>query len=85
MASGNIICPLCKDTVDKLVYRFHHDSEQSIIEKIKHEFPEWTVNDGACSRCVGFFNAEIVLSIGHWHQTVYQIMMCLSLCPTGFP
>jgi serine protease AprX len=61
MASTNIICPLCNDTVDKLVYRFHHDSERGVIEKIKHEFPEWTVNDGACSRCVDFFNAEIVM------------------------
>ncbi|MEO6455599.1 MAG: S8 family serine peptidase [Ginsengibacter sp.] len=61
MVSANVICPLCKDIVDKLVYRFHHDSERSVIEKIKHEFPEWTVNDGACSRCVDFFNAEIVM------------------------
>ncbi len=62
MAIGeNIICPLCKDTVDKLVYRFHHDSERIVIEKIKHEFPEWTVNDGACSRCVDFFHSEIVM------------------------
>ena len=57
----NITCPLCKDTVDKLVYRFHHDSERIVIEKIKHEFPEWTVNDGACSRCIDFFHAEIVM------------------------
>ena len=56
-----IICPLCKDTVDKLVYRFHHDSERIVIEKTKQEFPEWTVNDGACSRCVDFFHAEIVI------------------------
>jgi serine protease AprX len=61
MASGTIICPLCNDTVDKLVYRFHHDSERKVIEKIKQEFPEWTVNDGACSRCVDFFNSEIVI------------------------
>ena len=62
MASGeNITCPLCKDTVNKLVYRFHHDSERGVIEKIKQEFPEWTVNDGACSRCVDFFHAEIVM------------------------
>ena len=49
MASSNIICPLCKDTVNKLLYRFRHDSERSLIEKIKHEFPEWTVND--CAYC----------------------------------
>jgi len=61
MANTKITCPLCKDSVDKLVYRFHHDSERNIIEKIKLEFPEWTVNDGACSRCVDFFNAKIVM------------------------
>ncbi|MEP7232409.1 MAG: S8 family serine peptidase [Ginsengibacter sp.] len=61
MASGNIICPLCKDTVNKLVYRFHFDSEKGVIEKIKNEFPEWTVNDGACSRCIDFFHSEIVM------------------------
>ncbi|MEO8772573.1 MAG: S8 family serine peptidase [Ferruginibacter sp.] len=62
MAIGeNIICPLCKDTINRLVYRFHYDSEQIVIEKIKHEFPEWTVNDGACSRCVDFFHSEIVI------------------------
>ncbi len=62
MTNGeNIICPLCKDRVEKLVYRFHHDGERIVIEKIKHEFPEWTVNDGACSRCVDFFNVEIVM------------------------
>jgi len=61
MSGTNIICPLCKDAVDKLVYRYHYDSERGVIEKIKDEFPEWTVNDGACSRCVDFFNAEIVM------------------------
>ena len=61
MGSGTIICPLCKDAVNRLVYRFHHDSERGVIEKIKHEFPEWSVNDGACSRCVDFFHSEIVM------------------------
>lgn len=53
--------PLCKNTVNKLVYHFHYDGEWSAIEKIKHEFPEWTVNDGACSRCVNYFYSEIVI------------------------
>ena len=61
MINSGIICPLCKDTVSKLVYRFHFESERIIIEKIKEEFPAWTVKDGACSRCVDFFNAEIVM------------------------
>jgi serine protease AprX len=61
MKPGQLICPLCQDKVDKLVYRFHYDSEQVIIEKIRKEFPEWTKQDGLCSRCVDFFRSEIVM------------------------
>ncbi|MEP6596872.1 MAG: S8 family serine peptidase [Ginsengibacter sp.] len=56
-----LICPLCNDTVDKLLYRFHYDSERMVIEKIKQEFPQWTENDGVCLRCVDFFHSEIVM------------------------
>jgi len=58
---AQLICPLCQDKVDKLVYRFHYDSEQAIFEKIRKEFPEWTKQDGLCSRCVDFFRSEIVI------------------------
>ncbi len=61
MKPGQTICPLCKDTVDKLVYRFHYDSERAIIDKIRAEFPEWTKEDGLCSRCLDFFHSEIVM------------------------
>lgn len=61
MKPGQTICPLCKDNVDKLVYRFHYDSERAVIEKIKAEFPQWTKNDGLCSRCLDFFHSEIVM------------------------
>ena len=56
-----IKCPLCNDYVSKLIYRFHYDSEKAIIEKIRQEFPEWTKNDGLCSRCLDFFHSEIVM------------------------
>lgn len=56
-----MICPLCHDVVDKLVYRFHYDTEQTVINKIKAEFPEWTKGDGICSRCRDFFHSEIIL------------------------
>ena len=61
MKPDQIICPLCKDNVDKLLYRFHYESERVVIEKIKTEFPQWTENDGACSRCIDFFHSEIVI------------------------
>jgi serine protease AprX len=43
------------------VYRFHYDSEQVVIEKIRKEFPDWTKQDGLCSRCVDFFRSQIVM------------------------
>src|SRR6266498_649313 len=61
MKPGQTICPLCKDNVDKLVYRFHYDSERAVIDKIRAEFPEWTKEDGLCSRCLDFFHSEIVM------------------------
>jgi serine protease AprX len=61
MKPGQLICPLCQDKVDKLVYRFHYDSDQAIIDKIRKEFPEWTKRDGLCSRCVDFFRSEILI------------------------
>ena len=58
--SENIICPLCNDTVDRLIYRFHIDNERTVIEKIKSEHPSWAVEDGLCSRCVDYYHVQIV-------------------------
>jgi serine protease AprX len=55
-----IICPLCSDTVDKLLYRFHIDDERNVIEKIRQQNPSWTENDGACSRCVDYYQTAII-------------------------
>ncbi len=57
---GKIICPLCSDAVDKLLYRFHIDSERNVIEKIKAHNPAWSVNDGTCSRCVDYYHIEVL-------------------------
>jgi serine protease AprX len=59
--TGNIICPLCNDTVDKLLYRFHIDSERLVIDRIKIHNPSWSEEDGTCSRCVDYYQTEIVL------------------------
>ncbi len=56
-----IICPLCNDSIDKLVYRFHFDNERQVIENIKKSHPSWTERDGACSRCVDYYQTEIIL------------------------
>ena len=55
-----VICPLCNDEVDKLVYHFHIDNERTVIEKIKRDHPGWTIDDGICSRCIDYYQVEII-------------------------
>src|SRR5258707_2496976 len=57
-----IICPLCQDSVEKLVYRFHFDNEKTVIEKIKSAHPDWSATDGLCSRCLDYYHVEIVMA-----------------------
>ncbi|HLK27643.1 MAG TPA: S8 family serine peptidase [Puia sp.] len=59
-SSEKIICPLCSDSVDKLLYRFHIENERTVIEKIKSEHPSWALHDGLCSRCLDYYHLEIV-------------------------
>src|SRR5271154_6397354 len=59
-----IICPLCQDVVDKLVYRFHFDNEKIVIDKIKRDHPEWSATDGLCSRCVDYYHVEVLMAEG---------------------
>lgn len=60
MNGEKIICPLCNDAVDELIYRFHIRSERSVIDKIKAGNPSWTEQDGICSRCIDYYNIEII-------------------------
>ena len=59
--AATILCPLCNDTVDKLLYRFHLDSERQVIEKIREQNPGWSEQDGVCSRCVDYYHTELVM------------------------
>ncbi len=56
-----IICPLCNDPVEKLLYRFHYDNEKQVIERIKEHNPGWAEHDGACSRCFDYYHTTIVM------------------------
>jgi len=58
--TGKITCPLCNDAVDELLYRFHINSEKAVIDKIKENNPSWTEQDGICSRCIDYYNIEII-------------------------
>jgi len=57
----NIVCPLCGDQVDKLLYRYHIDNEKVVLQKIREHNPSWTEHDGACSRCVDYYHTEVVM------------------------
>ena len=57
----NIICPLCGDAVDKLLYRYHIDNEKVVVQKIREHNPDWAEDDGACSRCVDYYHTEVVM------------------------
>lgn len=57
----NIVCPLCGDKVEKLLYRYHIDNEKVVVEKIKQHNPTWTENDGICGRCVDYYHTEVVM------------------------
>lgn len=59
--TNQITCPLCNDTVDKLLYRFHIENEKVVLQKIKNNNPAWTENDGICSRCVDYYHTELVM------------------------
>jgi serine protease AprX len=56
-----IICPLCRDSVDKLVYRYHIGQEREVLNRIRNQNPEWSEHDGLCSRCVDYYHTELIL------------------------
>jgi serine protease AprX len=60
-STQTIQCPLCNDAVEKLLYRFHVDSERRIIDRIKEDHPGWAEQDGACGRCVDYYHTEMVM------------------------
>lgn len=60
-AARNIICPLCNDTVDALLYPYHSGSERAVMARIKQEHPAWIESTGLCSRCMDYYRAEIIM------------------------
>ena len=58
---NQIICPLCNDAVDKLLYHFHIDSERQVFNRIREQHPGWVEDYGICSRCVDYYHTAIVM------------------------
>jgi serine protease AprX len=59
--ANQVICTICNGQVDKLLYRFHIESERYVIEQLKLHHPDWSANDGICSRCVDHFQSEVLI------------------------
>lgn len=58
---ATVSCQLCGDKVHKLLYRFHLESERQVLGKIKDHFPEWSEEDGICSRCLDYYHTELLM------------------------
>lgn len=61
MQNTVVICPLCSDKVDKLLYRFHLDGERHILSQIRQQHPTWSEGDGICGRCIDYYNTLVIL------------------------
>jgi hypothetical protein len=82
--SSHIQCPLCGDSVERLVFRFHHESKQEVLEKIKKDHTDWVEGSGACSRCADYCHIEVVINLKReedyfsqphpesWHGTLFS-------------
>lgn len=46
-------CPLCHKETDTL----YHIAEQAVIDLIKRDHPEWVQPDGACAKCVEYYES----------------------------
>lgn len=56
--NATIQCPLCNDTVDKLVYQYHYESDKVFFNLMKEEHPQWVESSGACSRCYDYYAVQ---------------------------
>lgn len=46
------ICKLCGQDTDSIA----HLAEQTLIEFIKKKNPGWVESDGACEKCIAYYN-----------------------------
>lgn len=45
-------CKLCGQETDSIA----HLAEQALIDFIKEKNPEWVESDGACEKCIAYYN-----------------------------
>ena len=47
------VCELCGRETDSL----YHITEQVVLDMIRKEHPEWIESNGACPRCLGYYES----------------------------
>ena len=59
------LCSVCNQKVngDMMVYREH--TERHVADLIKHDHPDWQEENGACSKCLEYYRAELKGTIFH--------------------
>ena len=52
-------CPICGETVPELIDQLEEELRDKMVPAIQKKKPHWTEKDGACRRCVNFFQSML--------------------------
>ncbi len=61
LKKGEYVCPLCGEVItdaELLIHAVKHDQQfrdGKIIARIKQDHPEWVESDGACPKCIEYY------------------------------
>lgn len=55
MEEERSFCPICKKEMDKKTAEICRQAREFIIKNIKRDHPEWVEKDGACPKCVEYY------------------------------
>ena len=55
-AKGTVRCPICGEDVPTEAVVLHSLAESYTIEQIRKDHPEWVEEDGACPKCLEFYD-----------------------------
>lgn len=56
---SKVRCPICRRLISEERLDSHVRIEQTLIETIKKEHPDWVESNGACSQCVTHYRQQI--------------------------
>ncbi len=54
-AHGPWLCPLCGTLVPPELLELHAWAEDWVLETIREKNPSWVESDGACQKCVEYY------------------------------